>query len=93
MCNLAWSNEFKLKELKLICENNLIYSIDSKNVIDILISSNNYNLQELKSLCINYILNNFTEVSSKKSFENLEMHPQLLMEVMKLSLAKLEIDK
>jgi len=90
---LIWAKEFNLKDLKALCENNLIYNMESKNVIDILIASHKYKHSELKNLSMNFLLNNFSEVSSKKAFENLEQYPQLLMEVMKQSLAKLEIDK
>jgi hypothetical protein len=89
--NIVLSQDFKLKEMKLFCENTLIYSIDIKNVIEILISSYKFNYSEIKNLAMNFLLNNFSEVSSKKSFELLEYHPQLLMEVMKMSLSRIEI--
>ena len=89
---LTWANEFGLKELKSLCENNLIYGMDCNSIIDILIASYKHNLADLKALSISFILANFQEVSKKKSFYNLEAYPQLLMEVMMLSLNKIEND-
>jgi N-acetylneuraminic acid mutarotase len=89
---LNWSNEFQLKELKSLCENKLIYGLDSSNVVSILIAAFQNSYNDLKSFAMNYILSNFQEVSKTKSFMNLELHPQLLMEVMMLSLNKNEVD-
>jgi hypothetical protein len=65
---LTWADEFELKELKYLCENSLIYGIDTSNVIDILIAGYRHNLMFLKSTAINYIILNFQEISEKKSF-------------------------
>jgi len=89
---LNWANEFGLKELKSLCENNLIYGMDYTNIIELLIAAYKHNLSDLKSFSINFILSNFPEVSKQKSFYKLETYPQLLMEVMMLSLNKIESD-
>jgi N-acetylneuraminic acid mutarotase len=89
---LTCANEFQLKELKSLCENCLIYGMETSNIVDVLIASYKHNLADLKSLAINFILSNFQEVSKQKSFYKLEAHPQLLMEVMMLSLGKIESD-
>ncbi len=89
---LRYSNEFGLKELKSLCENNLIYGMDTKNIIEVLIASHQHGLSDLKNLSISFILNNFQEVSKQKTFFKLEAFPQLLMEVMMLSLGKIEVD-
>jgi N-acetylneuraminic acid mutarotase len=89
---LRYSNEFGLKDLKSLCENNLIYGMDTKNIIEILITSHTHNLNDLKNLSISFILNNFQEVTKQKAFYKLEAFPQLLMEVMMLSLGKIEIE-
>jgi len=89
---LPWSTEFKLKELKSLCENNLIFGMNNENVVEILITSYKNGLSDLKSICINFILSNFYEVSHTKTFYYLESYPSLLMEVMMLSLNKIESD-
>jgi hypothetical protein len=89
---LSWSNEFRLKELKSLCENSLIYGMNSDNVVEILITSYKQGMTDLKTLCINFILSNFHEVSHTKTFYYLESYPSLVMEVMMLSLNKIETD-
>ena len=89
---LLWSNKFQLKELICLCENSFVFGISSDNVVETLISSYENGLNELKSLCINFILSNFHDVSKNQSFYNLESYPSLLMEVMMLSLNRIESD-
>lgn len=89
---LIWSNFFRLKELKEYCENFLIYRINSDNVIEILITSYKFGFIDLKSYAINYILSNFQEVNSNASFFELEAYPQLMMEIMVLTMNKIEKD-
>ena len=89
---LIWSNFFKLKELKEFCENSLIFGINIDNVIEILISAFKYNFLDLKTYAVNFIMNNFHEVNSNKSFFLLEAYPQLMMEIMILSMNKIERD-
>ena len=89
---LIWSNFFKLKELKEFCENSLIFGINIDNVIEILITAFKYNFSDLKTYAVNFIMNNFHEVNSNKSFFLLEAYPQLMMEIMILSMNKIEKD-
>ena len=89
---LIWANFFKLKELKEFCENSLIFGINLDNVIEILITGYKYNFLDLKSFAVNFIMNNFQDVNSNKSFYMLEAYPQLMMEIMILSMNKMEKD-
>ncbi len=89
---LIWSKFFRLKELKDFCENYLIYGMNSNNVIDILITSYKYSFGDLKNYAVNYIMNNFQEISGNSTFYELEAFPQLMMEIMILSMNKIERD-
>jgi hypothetical protein len=81
---LGLADQYLLDRLKFLCENTLMQSVDNENIIPTLIEANKYQSVELKKFCFNFLIRNFTEISSSKTFEELEFYPGLLMEVTKL---------
>jgi len=80
---LGLADAYGLENLKSLCENTLIHSVDNDNVVALLIDGHRYSALELKKFCMNYIIKNFKDVEATKGFENLESVPSLLMEVTK----------
>ena len=81
---LGLADAYMLEGLKYLCENTLMHNVDNDNVVALLIDSNKYSSMELKKFCQNYLIKNFSDVSQSKSFEELEYHPSLLMEVLQI---------
>lgn len=80
---LGLADAYMLEGLKYLCENTLMHHVDNENVCALLIEANKYSSGELKKFCIAHMIKNFKEISTSKSFEELEYYPSLLMEVTK----------
>jgi len=75
------ADEYLLPRLKEICENEIIKSIDAKNVASLLESADKYNAMLLKNFCLDFILHNYVEVRNCREFKEDLRSPDLMHEV------------
>jgi len=78
------ADEYLLPRLKEICEQEIIKSVDVKNVAALLESADKYNATILKAYCLDFILLNYGEVSSCNSFKEDLRTPELMHEVIEV---------
>lgn len=87
---IGLADAYNLDTLKRLCENTLIYSVDTENVCELLVHAHRYGAIELKTFCMNYIIKNFTKVNASPQFERLENVPNLLIEITRAVFSKRE---
>ncbi len=85
---IGLADAYNLDTLKRLCENTLIYSVDTENVCELLVHAHRHGAIELKTFCMNYIIKNFTKVNQSPSFERLENVPNLLIEITRVVFSK-----
>ena len=80
---IGLADSLGLENLKSLCENTLIHSVDNENVVALLMDAHQFSALELKKFCMSYVVKNFADVQLTQGFESLEQVPSLLMEVTK----------
>ncbi|XP_033216189.1 uncharacterized protein LOC117172404 [Belonocnema kinseyi] len=78
------ASEYEVQDLKLVCENILLTSLNEKNIISSLIFSEKYNIECLKDKCI-FLVAKFLEEIEENELKSLERtYPKLLMEILEV---------
>jgi hypothetical protein len=80
---LGLSDMYGIENLRFLCENTLMHSVDNELVCDYLLAAHRYQALSLKKFCMDFLLKNFQDIKDTKGFESLEQCPSLLMEIMK----------
>jgi len=81
---LHLSDLWQLRDLKRLCEHNLIQkSMDVETVTKMYCSASEYNGKRLSDACISFIMDNIREVTSNASFqEEMQNYPHLCIPVL-----------
>lgn len=77
---LGLADAYGIENLKVLCENSLIHSVDNENVADFLMDAHWFAAVDLKKFCMDFITKNFNDV---KGLDALENAPSLLLEITK----------
>ena len=77
---LGLADAYGIENLKVLCENSLIHSVDNENVAEFLMDAHWYSAHDLKKFCMDYIIKNFNDVKGLDALENV---PSLLLEITK----------
>ena len=82
---LHLSDQWQLRDLKRLCEYELIKShMDVENVAKMYCSSSEYNAKRLSEACISFIMDNIKEVTGNTSFqEEMNNYPSLCIPILK----------
>lgn len=82
---LHLSDRWQLRDLKRICEHNLIQkSMDVETVTKMYCAADDYNAKRLSDACIAFIMDNIREVTSNTSFQNeMQNYPHLCIPVLR----------
>lgn len=77
---------FNLDLLYKLCELRIIEKLDQDNIFEVLILAYSYNFTTLKDYLLDFLKLNFKEISKSSNFPMLEAFPQILMDIMMISL-------
>jgi len=85
---LEVSNYYKLERLKCMCEEVLRTIIDVENVSSLLQVADRFESSQLRSVCYEFILDNYSFVSTTKSFNELEK--DLILKITKEAISRIQ---
>jgi len=75
------ADEYLLPRLQQICEEQIIKSIDVKNVASLLEDAEKYHARKLKVFCVEFIIQNYAEVSKAPEFKEYLRSPEIMHEL------------
>eukprot|EP01114_Cavostelium_apophysatum_P001585 TRINITY_DN11385_c0_g1_i1.p1 TRINITY_DN11385_c0_g1~~TRINITY_DN11385_c0_g1_i1.p1 ORF type:complete len:277 (+),score=55.33 TRINITY_DN11385_c0_g1_i1:76-906(+) len=79
---LQVSEKYQLDELKAATEDFIRMSIESDNVIDLLMAADMHNARKLRKACVKFAVRHFSKVAQTRGFAGLvETGPHLLLEI------------
>ncbi|XP_044010137.1 speckle-type POZ protein B-like [Aphidius gifuensis] len=80
---LEVAKKYQVERLENICEEVIHGTINSDNVLSILVFSNKYNVEELNEKCLEFIKKNLQDVLSKETFQVYKKnHPEVFVSVL-----------
>lgn len=77
---LGLADAYGIENLKVLCENYLIHSVENENVAEYLMDAHRFAALDLKKFCMDFIIKNFNDVKGLDALENV---PSLLLEITK----------
>ena len=83
---LAAADKYRMEKLKDLCEKKLCFQIVTENALQLLIVGDMYGAAELKESALKIIVKNKKNIVNQEDFNLfVKRHPQLTVEIMKLS--------
>jgi len=79
---------FGIEELKKICEEKIMSTLNIGNACDVLLTADQYNSVNLREQVMKFFIDNFNSIVMTDSFASLMKHPELALEIIRLYAAK-----
>lgn len=83
------ANKYELSQLLVLCENTLMMTLSSENVLEILVHAERHQASNLKQICLKLIKTNggILESESWKEFKKIDEYKSLAFEVLEFSIS------